>query len=367
MYEYLIVGAGLSGCVLAQQIATKLNKKVLIIESRNHIGGNTYDFYNEHGILVHQYGPHIFHTNNKEVFDYLSQFTDWIYYQHHVLAYVDGSLVPIPINLNTINELYGLRLSEREINDFYDTVKKPIENINNSEEAILSKVGYDLYNKFFKNYTKKQWDLWPSELHRSVTERIPIRTNRDNRYFTDRYQGVPREGYTEMIKKMIDHPNIQLMLQADYKKVHHFIPFKRLIYTGPIDAFFDYKFGKLPYRSLRFKFETKEQEWFQEVAQINYPNDYDFTRITEFKHMTQQKHHKTTVAYEFPTDDNEPFYPIPKAENVALYNKYKKEADKLKHVLFTGRLGTYKYYNMDQVIAQALHLFQKEIKNSTND
>jgi UDP-galactopyranose mutase len=363
MYDYLIVGAGFSGCVLAQQIATKLNKRVLIVDTRNHIGGNAYDFFDDNGILVHKYGPHIFHTNSKKVYDYLSKFTDWIIYQHRVLAYVDGKKVPIPINLDTINNLYGYNLSEIEVKDYYDSVKEEIEKITNSEEIILSKVGWDLYNKFFKYYTKKQWDLWPTELHPSVCARIPVRTNRDSRYFTDKYQVMPKNGYTKMFEKMIDHPNIQIMLQADYKLMKDSVPHKRVIFTGPIDSFFDYKFGKLPYRSLDFKFETKDHEYFQEVAVVNYPNDYDFTRVTEFKHLTGQTHNKTTVVYEFPTDGDDPYYPIPIDSNLELYQKYKEEAEKLTNVWFVGRLGTYKYYNMDQVVAQALTLFEKELQH----
>lgn len=363
MYDFLIVGAGFSGCVLAHQIATKLNKRVIIIDTRNHIGGNAYDFYNEEGILIHKYGPHIFHTNSKKIYDYLSQFTKWNQYQHHVLAYVDGRKVPIPINLDTINELYGLQLSENDLEKYYKSVQEPIEKITNSEEVILSKVGHDLYNKFFKYYTKKQWNLWPAELHPSVCARIPIRTNRDSRYFTDKYQVMPKHGYTKMFEKMINHPNIHVMLQTDYKSIKQTIPHKGIIFTGPIDSFFDYKFGKLPYRSLEFKYETLDLEQFQEVAVINYPNDYDFTRITEFKHLTGQKHNKTTLVYEFPNDGDDPFYPIPKDENIIIYNKYKEEAKKLNNVWFVGRLGTYKYYNMDQVVAQALTLFETELQN----
>lgn len=362
MYDFLIVGSGFSGCVLAQLIASKLNKRVLLVDKREHIGGNAFDFYNDHGILIHKYGPHIFHTNSKMVFDYLSEFTEWIYYQHRVLAYVDGKKVPLPINLDTINELYGQNFSETEIHSYYQSIREPIEKITNSEEVIVSKVGRELYNKFFKNYTKKQWDLWPTELHPSVCARIPIRTNRDNRYFTDKYQVMPKNGYTEMFKKIVNHPNIHIMLQTDYKEIKDIIPHDKVIYTGPIDAFFDYKFGKLPYRSLKFKVDVKDQEWFQEVAVVNYPNDYDFTRITEFKHLTGQTHPKTAVLYEFPSAGEDPYYPIPKEVNIELYNLYRLEAEKLTNVWFIGRLGTYKYYNMDQVVAQAITLFEKEIK-----
>lgn len=361
MYDYLIVGAGFSGCVLAQQIASKLNQKVLLIDIRNHIGGNAYDFYNEDGILVHKYGPHIFHTNSKKIFDYLSQFTDWHYYQHQVLAYVDGKKVPIPINQDTIREVYGINLSEEEMRHFYEDVKEPIEKIRNSKDVIVTKIGRDLYNKFFKNYTKKQWGMGAEQLQPSVCARIPVRTNRDKRYFTDKYQGLPKHGYTEMFNRMIDHPNIHVMQQTDYKSIKDAIPYKRLIYTGPIDKFFDHKYGELPYRSLTFQFETKDQEWFQEAAQVNYPNDYDFTRISEYKHMTGQNHHKTTIVYEFPSKIGDPYYPIPNEANYERYKKYKKQAERIQNVWFAGRLGTYKYYNMDQVVAQALSLFENEL------
>ncbi|SFE38420.1 UDP-galactopyranose mutase [Bacillus sp. OV194] len=361
MYDFLIVGAGFSGCVLAQQIASILNKRVLLIDKRNHIAGNAYDYYNEAGILVHKYGPHIFHTNSKKVFNYLSRFTEWIYYQHKVLASVDGKKVPIPINLNTINELYGLRLSEREMQDFYQSIRVPFDKITNSEEVVVNKVGYDLYEKFFKHYTKKQWNLWPSELQPSVCARIPVRTNRDDRYFTDKYQVMPKYGYAEMFKKMIRHSNIHLMLQTDYKDIAPTIPHGKVIYTGPIDSFFNYKFGKLPYRSLEFEFVTLDKERFQETAQVNYPNEYDYTRIAEFKYITGQNHPKTTIAFEFPTDSGDPYYPIPKNENIELYKKYKEEADKMTNVWFLGRLGTYQYYNMDQVVAQALAFFENKL------
>ncbi|OIJ10772.1 UDP-galactopyranose mutase [Anaerobacillus arseniciselenatis] len=363
MVDFLIVGAGFSGCVLAHQIATKLNRKVLIIEKRSHIGGNAYDYYDDHGILIHKYGPHIFHTNSKKVFDFLSKFTEWSYYQHEVLAHVDGRKVPIPINLDTIKELYGLQLSENEMQEFYQSVREPIHNITNSEEVILSKVGLELYNKFYKNYTKKQWDLWPSELDASVCARIPVRTNRDRRYFSDKYQVMPKHGYTKMFLKMIDHPNIGILLQTDYQQIQQIIPHKYVIYTGPIDYFFNYKYGKLPYRSLNFHFETKDQERWQDAAVINYPNDYDYTRVTEFKYLTSQSHQKTTIVYEYPTNNGDPYYPIPKKDNMELYQMYKQEAEKLKNVWFLGRLGTYKYYNMDQVVAQALTLFERELQN----
>lgn len=362
MFDFLIVGAGFAGCVLAERIASKLNKSVLLIDGRGHIGGNAYDYYNEDGILVHKYGPHIFHTDNKRVFDYLSQFTKWRIFELRVTASVDGHKVPIPINLDTINELYGFNFNEKQLVEFFKGVAKEISPITNSEEIILSKVGEELYSKFFKYYTKKQWDLWPSELDASVCARIPIRTNRDNRYFSDKYQVMPKHGYTEMFKKMINHPNIHLMLQTDFLAIKEIIPYKYIIYTGPIDSFFNYKLGKLPYRSLRFSFQTLDQEYFQDTGIVNYPYEYDFTRITEFKHLTGQKHTKTTIAFEYPAAQGEPYYPIPQASNWNLYQKYQTEAEKIKNIWFIGRLGTYQYLNMDQAVAQALDFFENTLK-----
>ncbi len=362
MYDYLIVGAGFTGCILAERISNILGRQVLIVELRNHIGGNAYDYYNEDAILVHKYGPHLFHTNSKKMFDYLSQFTKWNLFELRVTANIDGRKVPIPINLDTINELYGFNFSEQDLKKFFESIAEPIDTLNNSEDVIVSKVGRELYDKFYKNYTKKQWDLYPSELDGSVCSRIPVRTNRDNRYFPDKYQVIPKYGYTNMFAKMIDHPKIHLILQTDYREIRELIPYKRLIYTGPIDAYFDYKFGKLPYRSLKFSFETFDRECYQDTAIVNYPNEYDFTRITEFKHLTGQLHPKTTIAYEYPSAVGEPYYPVPRAENFELYYKYKAEADKLTNVWFAGRLGSYRYYNMDQVVAQALNLFESQIK-----
>lgn len=361
MYDFLIVGAGFSGCVLAERIASQLGQRVLLIDSRDHIGGNAYDCFNEHGILVHRYGPHIFHTNSKKVWDYLSRFTDWHYYEHRVLASVDGQKVPVPINLRTINMLYGLQLSSAEAAGFLESVRVGSDNPANSEEVMVSQVGYELYEKIFKHYTRKQWNRWPSELDASVCGRIPVRTNSDDRYFTDRYQAMPKRGYTEMLRRMIGHPNIHVMLQTDFQQLHGLIPYRRLIYTGPIDAYFHYRYGRLPYRSLRFSFETIDRPYFQETGTVNYPNSYDFTRITEFKHITGQKHEKTTIAYEYPMSSGDPYYPVPDGGSMQLYDKYKEEAEKLTDVWFTGRLGTYRYYNMDQVVAQALTLFETHL------
>ena len=359
MYDYLIVGAGFAGSVLAERLATVSNKKVLIIDKRNHIAGNAFDHYDSAGILVHKYGPHIFHTNSKDVFSYLSNFTDWRNYQHRVLASLDGQLVPMPINLTTINMLYGLNLSSDELTAFFETRAEKKKNILTSEDVVVNVVGRELYEKFFKGYTQKQWNMDPSELNASVTARVPTRTNKDDRYFTDTYQAMPINGYTKMFEKMLNHSNIHIMLNTDYKDVIDEVNYKKLIFTGPIDEYFNYQYGKLPYRSIDFKFETLDQEGFQATGTVNYPNDYAFTRITEFKYLTGQQHKRTSIVYEFPTTDGDPYYPIPKPANTELYEKYRELATKLEHTYFVGRLATYKYYNMDQVVAQALATFKK--------
>jgi UDP-galactopyranose mutase len=359
MFDYLIVGAGFAGSVLAERLATQAGKKVLIIDKRDHIAGNAYDFYNKDGILIHKYGPHIFHTNSKDVFEYLSQFTEWRPYEHKVLGSVDGQLVPIPINLNTINQLYGLNLNSSEVESFFAARAEKVAGVKTSEDVVVSKVGRELYEKFFRGYTRKMWDLDPSELDASVTARVPTRTNRDDRYFTDTYQAMPLHGYTEMFKNMLSHKNIKVMLQTDYKDIIDIIPFKNLIFTGPIDEYFDYCYGKLPYRSLEFKFETVDQEVFQPTGTVNYPNEQLYTRITDFKYLTGQKHPKTAIVYEFPKAEGDPYYPVPRAENAELYKKYQQLATTVSNTYFVGRLATYKYYNMDQVVAQALTTFKK--------
>ena len=359
MFDYVIVGAGLAGGVLAERLAAKAGKRILILDKRNHIGGNTYDYYNNDGILIHKYGPHIFHTNSKDVFEYLGRFTAWRPYEHRVLASVDGQLVPIPINLTTINTLYGLHLSADQVEDFFESRAEKKDKIRTSEDVVVSKVGTELYEKFFKYYTRKQWDLDPSELDASVTARVPTRTNKDDRYFTDTYQAMPLHGYTQMFQNMLSHPNIKIMLNTDYKEILDSIRYKALIFTGPIDSYFDYCYGKLPYRSIDFQFETKDTEWYQNTGTVNYPNEQLYTRITEFKYLTGQKHPKTSVVYEYPKADGDPYYPIPRPENAELYKKYQLLAATTPNVYFTGRLGTYKYYNMDQVVAQSLTLFKK--------
>jgi UDP-galactopyranose mutase len=359
MFDYLIVGAGFAGSVLAERLAREDDARVLIIDKRPHIAGNAFDFYDDAGILVHRYGPHIFHTNSPEVFAYLSRFTEWRPYQHRVLASVDGHLVPIPINLDTINTLFGLSLNAEQVAEYLASVAEPRERILTAEDAVVSKVGRQLYNAFFRGYTRKQWGVEPTELDAQVTARIPTRTNRDDRYFTDRYQVMPRHGYTRMFERMLDHPNIKIMLNTGYREIRDVVPYRELIWTGAVDEFFDYRFGPLPYRSLEFRFETHDVESFQAVGTINFPNDYDFTRVTEFKHLTGQRHPLTTIVYEYPRAEGDPYYPIPRPENGERYKEYERLAEETPGVHFAGRLGTYRYYNMDQVVAQSLKTWER--------
>lgn len=358
MFDYLIVGAGFAGSVLAERLAQS-GKKILIVDTRSHIGGNAYDHYDNSGILVHKYGPHIFHTNSRNVFEYLSKFTEWRPYEHRVLASVDGQLVPMPINLDTINKLYGLKLTSFQLEEFFASVAEPKEQIRTSEDVVVSKVGRELYEKFFRNYTRKQWDIDPSELDKSVTARVPTRTNRDDRYFTDTYQAMPLHGYTRMFEKMLSHPNIKIMLNTDYREIQSIIPYREMIYTGPVDGFFDYRYGKLPYRSLEFKHETLNTPVHQTAPVVNYPNEHLYTRVTEFKYLTGQEHQKTSIVYEYPRAEGDPYYPVPRPENTELYKQYKALADATPGVHFVGRLATYKYYNMDQVVAQALTIYNQ--------
>ena len=357
-FDYLIVGAGFAGSVLAERLASA-GKRVLIVDRRPHIGGNAYDRYDDAGVLIHPYGPHIFHTNSREVFEYLSRFTQWRPYQHRVLASVDGQELPIPINLDTVNRLYGLNLTAFQVEDFFESVAEKVEAVRTSEDVVVSKVGRDLYNKFFRGYTRKQWGLDPSELDASVTARVPTRTNRDDRYFADTYQAMPLHGYTRMFEAMLDHPHIKVMLNTDYREILELIPHGHLIYTGPVDAFFDFQYGKLPYRSLEFRHETHDRAQFQPVGTVNYPNDYAYTRISEFKHITGQRHERTSVVYEYPQAEGDPYYPVPRPENAELYKKYEALARARRDVTFVGRLATYRYYNMDQVVAQALATFRR--------
>ncbi len=357
-YDYLIVGAGFAGSVLAERLARGLGKSVLLCDRRNHVGGNAYDHADAAGILVHKYGPHIFHTNSREIFEYLSRFTTWRGYEHRVLASVEGKLLPIPINLDTINRLYGLELGENEVEKFLATRAIKYESPRTSEEVVLSRVGADLYEKFFRNYTRKQWGVDPSQLDAQVTARIPVRTNRDDRYFTDQFQFMPRWGFTRMFENMLDHEHIDLALATNFYELRKEVNFRQLIYSGPIDQFFDFRYGKLPYRSLHFEHRTLDREWFQPVGVVNYPNDFEYTRVTEFKHLTGQQHRRTSIVYEYPHGEGDPYYPVPQPTNASIYSQYRKLAESLPNVHFVGRLGTYRYYNMDQVVGQALTLYK---------
>lgn len=363
-WEFVIVGAGLAGATIAERIATTMDKKVLVIDKRKHIGGNCFDHYNEHGILVHKYGPHTFHTKEKRVWEYLSQFTSWNLYQHRVVSYVDGMLVPFPINLTTLKLLYSTDFNPESMKAFLDSVAVRFPEIRNAEQYILSQIGIELYEKFFKRYTKKQWGIEASELDAEVLKRIPIRTNNDDRYFTDPYQGIPSNGYSEMVRNMLDHPNISLLLGVDYFDVKPMLSYHYLIYTGPIDAYFHHCHGYLGYRSLIFQPETYQKEYYLPCAAINYPNDYNFTRIREYKYMTGQIAPCTTIVKEYPVDiseDHDPYYPILTNKNKEIYKKYAVMAKKETDALFVGRLAEYKYYNMDQIVEKALDVFHTVI------
>jgi UDP-galactopyranose mutase len=364
-YDYLIVGAGFAGSVLAERLATGSNKRVLLIDRRPHFGGNAYDVHDEAGVLVHQYGPHIFHTNSDEIVRYLSRFTSWRTYEHRVLASVEGGkLVPMPINRTTLNLLYGLDLqTDAAAAAFLASRAEPVDQIRTSEDVVVSAVGRELYETFFQGYTRKQWGIDPSGLDRSVTSRVPTRTNTDDRYFTDSFQAMPKLGFTHMFGNMLDHPNITIQTQTEFADVKDDVLFDRLIFTGPVDEFFDHRYGPLPYRSLRFKHETHDREQFQPVAVVNYPHpDIAYTRISEYKHLTGQKHAKTSITYEFPSATGDPYYPIPNAEAQALYKKYEALALARPDVAFVGRLATYRYYNMDQVVGQALATYRKVLE-----
>jgi UDP-galactopyranose mutase len=358
-YEYLVVGAGFAGAVLAERLANVMGKRVLVVEKRDHIGGNAYDYVDDAGLLVHKYGPHIFHTNSPDVMQYLSRFTDWRRYEHRVLADVDQKLLPIPINLDTINQLYGLSLDEAGMRQFLAERTEHAGSIRTSQDICVSRVGWELYEKFFRNYTRKQWGLDPSELDASVAGRIPVRFDRDDRYFTDTFQAMPLLGYTKLFERMLDSPLITVQTSTNYADVVMEYPHIQTIFTGPVDEFFDYRFGPLPYRSLEFEHKTFDREWYQPAPVVNYPNEHAYTRVTEFKYLTGQRAPNTSVVFEYPRTDGDPYYPIPRAENTALYAKYKELAAQETRVHFVGRLATYKYYNMDQVVAQALALFRK--------
>jgi UDP-galactopyranose mutase len=360
-YDYLIVGAGFAGSVLAERLASQHGARVLLIDRRPHVGGNAYDEPNEAGILYHKYGPHIFHTNSDQVWDYLSQFTEWRPYEHRVRAVVRDKLVPIPINRTTLNELFDLDLeTDEEAADYLASRAEPVEDIKTSEDVVINAVGRELYELFFQGYTRKQWGLDPSQLDKQVTSRIPTRTNTDDRYFSDTHQAMPLHGYTRMFENMLDHPLIEVRTGVDFRDVRDEVEADHIIYTGPIDEYFDFRFGKLPYRSLKFDHQTLEEERHQPVAVVNYPSpDVPYTRISEYKHLTGQESPVTTITYEYPSAEGDPYYPIPRPENQELFKKYEALADRTEGVTFVGRLATYRYYNMDQIVGQALATFRR--------
>lgn len=358
----LIVGAGFACSVLAERMASQRGKTVLVIDKRDHIGGNACDHLDDAGIMILRYGPHIFHTNAQAVVTYLSQFTSWRAYEHRVLTQVDRQLLPIPINLDTLNRLYGLTLDSDGMEAFLAERRIPIDDIQTSEDVVLSAVGRELYEKLFRGYTRKQWGLDASQLSRAVTARVPTRTNRDDRYFSDTFQQMPADGYTAMFRNMLDHPNIRVELGTAWSEVRDLARARRIIFTGPIDEYFRHQYDALPYRSLRFVHETRDVEWAQPVAVVNYPQTEDYTRNTEYKHQTGQVHPKTSLRFEYPTDEGDPYYPVPREENQYLYRPYRlyrPAAVRSPDVWFVGRLGSYQYLDMDQVVGQALATFDR--------
>lgn len=354
MKNVLIVGAGFAGSVVARELADA-GLTVRVVDKRPHIAGNAFDETDAHGVLVHRYGPHIFHTNGERIFEYLSRFTEWRPYEHRVQAVVGGKAYPFPINRDTLNQLYGLTLDVAGAAEFFERVREPRDPVLSSEDVVLNSVGRDLYEKFFLNYTRKQWGLDPSQLKAGVAARIPVRTDTDDRYFTDRFQAMPRDGYTAMFQRMLDHPNITVELGVDFDPRQDHSASDHLVYTGPIDAYFGFCFGRLPYRSLRFEHEhLAGTEQFQPVGTVNYPNDHAYTRVTEFKHLTGQSHTGTSIMREYPQDEGDPYYPVPRTENEALFRRYVDLSQGESHTTFVGRLAQYRYYNMDQVVGAAL-------------
>ena len=362
-YDWVVVGAGFAGSVMAERLAAGSGYNVLVVDRRPHVAGNAFDERNEVGQLYHKYGPHIFHTNSADVFEYLSRFTKWRKYEHRVLARVDGVLVPIPINRTTINTLYGLDLTtDAEAEAWLAARAEPVDTIETSEDVVVSAIGRELYEKFFRGYTRKQWGLDPSELDKSVTARVPTRTNVDDRYFTDKYQAIPADGYTKMFENILDHPKIDVITGIDFAEVRDAYSYDRLVYTGPVDEYFNFCYGALPYRSLRFDHAVIEQENYQPVATVNYPDENTpYTRITEYKHFTGDTGAVTSITTEYPAAEGDPYYPIPREENQLLYKRYEALALREENTLFVGRLATYKYYNMDQVVGQVLATWRKRV------
>lgn len=352
--ETLIVGSGYAGSVVARELADA-GWRVRVIDKRPHIAGNAYDEPDAHGVLVHRYGPHIFHTNGERIREWLSRFTEWRTYEHRVRGMVGGREYPFPINRDTLNQLYGLDLDEAGAKAFFERVRVPRDPVSTSEDVVLDSVGRDLYEKFFLNYTRKQWGLDPSELKAGVAARIPVRTNTDDRYFTDTFQAMPLLGYAKMFENILDHPNIRVELGVDFENLRERGSFGHVVYTGPIDAYFRHCHGRLPYRSLRFEHEhLAGVAQYQSVGTVNYPNDHAYTRITEFKHLTGQQHAGTSIVREYPQAEGDPYYPVPRTENELLFKRYESMGAEERGVTFVGRLAQYRYYNMDQVVGAAL-------------
>lgn len=366
MQTIIIIGAGLSGAVLAERCATVLKCPVIVIEKRDHIAGNCYDFIDENGIMISKYGAHIFHTNDKTVWDYVNNFSKWVNYEHRVLSSVKNNLVPVPVNITTVNTLLNLNIrTPDEMKEWIDSQTTKSTDILNSEDAALASIGNrEIYELMFKNYTYKQWSMWPKDLEPTVLSRIPIRYDFNDKYFNDQYEAIPAGGYTKFVERLVSNPLIKVVLNSDYFDIMSSLPKDhKLIYTGPIDRYFNNKFDKLQYRSLRFEFETLDAVSYQQRAVINYPSlDVPYTRIVEYKKLYQSNSTKTTISKEYPSWEGEPYYPVPTQKNRDLYEKYKREACKLNNVIFAGRLANYKYFNMDQAIRNALDIFDHELK-----
>jgi len=356
--DCLVVGAGFSGATVAERFAEGHNKKVLVLEQRDHIGGNAYDCPDQQGVFTHKYGPHIFHTNGTRIWEYLSRFTQWRPYEHHVLAQVAGRLVPVPFNLNSLHALFPASEADRMerllIEHYAEGARVPILKLRDSANEQLRELADYVYRNIFLGYTVKQWNLKPEELSPSVTARVPVVVSRDDRYFQDTYQAMPLDGYTALFQRMLDHPNIEVQTGADFFELKEKIRAEHVFFTGPIDAYFEYRYGKLPYRSLKFKHSNLAQQRYQSVGTVNYPNDYDYTRITEFKHISGQRHPHTAIVHEYPSSEGDPYYPVPCSENEQLYKRYRELAERETGITFIGRLANYRYYNMDQVVAAAL-------------
>ena len=360
-YDILVVGAGLSGAVIAERFANLSNLKVYVIDKRDHIGGNCFDYIDDNGILVNKYGAHLFHTNYEDVWEYIQKFATWQRWDHRVIGFVDGKLINIPVNINTVNALLGTNIiDEKEMDIWLDSVQVKYKNISNSEEMAKSRVGEELYLKIFKNYTFKQWNKYPEELDSSVLARIPIRNNHDERYFSDRFQALPVDGYTAFVEKLLTHPNITVQTNTDFFTIKNDIEYNTLIFTGPIDKYFDnHNLERLEYRSIEFIEERyKNMNFYQTNSVVNYPEpDVPYTRIVEYKHFLNQKSPHTSIVKEVTKDFGEPYYPVPNERNLELYKKYKSLEESEKNVHFIGRLANYKYFNMDQTIKNALDFF----------